>query len=51
MGRCWQRGGRSIGCCEERSGLPQAGHSQFTPIPRDMEEPISNTAGLSGKTY
>ena len=47
-------GGCRGGLCEERPGLPRAGHSLFHPAPTDplqsTAEPLSQDGGTSGKT-
>ena len=46
-------GGLQGGLCEERLGLPRAGHSWFQPAPADppqgMAEPCSHDSSASGK--
>ncbi|KAK4830272.1 hypothetical protein QYF61_009365 [Mycteria americana] len=46
-------GGLRGGLCEERPGLPRAGHSRFQPAPTDppqgTAEPLSHDGSASGK--
>lgn len=46
-------GGLQRGPCEERPGLPLAGHSRFQPagLPQGRAEPLSHGGGTSAKMY